>query len=182
MLYFIKILVWTKEKALNHLTRLFLYKTRCHSLMIKWTRRMFIPTIWQRRVKKMKKIIPHIYLHNCKEALQYYQQVFGGELKNVETSDGKEMFKGHEGKYIHAELHINESCVLYFADVFSPVTKGNNIWLTLDLESEDEIKSIFTTLAKDGQVKMELQDTFWNSKYGVVIDKYGVVWELNYAK
>lgn len=131
---------------------------------------------------EMKKIIPHIYLDNCKEALQYYQQVFGGELKNVETSDGKEMFKGHEGKYIHAELHINESCVLYFADVFSPVTKGNNIWLTLDLESEDEIKSIFTTLAKDGQVKMELQDTFWNSKYGVVIDKYGVVWELNYAK
>lgn len=130
----------------------------------------------------MKKLFPHVNLENCKEALEYYQQVFGGEIKNVETSDGKEMFKGHEGKYIHAELVINESCVIYFADVFSAVTKGTNIWLTLDLETEDEIHSIFAALAKDGQVKMELQDTFWNSKYGIVVDKYGLIWELNFAK
>jgi PhnB protein len=29
---------------------------------------------------------------------------------------------------------------------------------------------------------MELQDTFWNSRYGVVTDKYGITWELNLSK
>jgi PhnB protein len=29
---------------------------------------------------------------------------------------------------------------------------------------------------------MELQDTFWNSKYAIVTDKYGITWELNFPK
>lgn len=130
----------------------------------------------------MKRILPHIYLENCQEAIEYYRQIFGGEIKNTQLSDGMEMFKGHEGKYIHAELHINESSVIYFADVFVPLSKGTNIWLSLDLETEDEIKTIYSAFAKDGQVKMELQDMFWGSKYGVITDKNGLTWELSLAK
>jgi PhnB protein len=141
------------------------------------------------RIKKikedrgMKKIIPHIMIENCKEAIEYYQSVFGGEIKNTQLADGIEMFKGHVGKYIHAELHINDDCILYFADIFNTdIKKGNFIQLALDLESEEEINRLYETLSKEGQVKMELQDTFWNAKFAVVTDKYGVTWELNYSK
>ncbi|WP_088014480.1 VOC family protein [Gottfriedia acidiceleris] len=130
----------------------------------------------------MKKILPHIYVENCKEELEYYKQIFGGEIKNAQTGDGMEMFKGHEGKYIHAELHINENCVIYFADAFRPLIKGDNVWTTLDMSSEDEINSIYEKLSKDGEIHMELQDTFWNSRFAVVKDKNGFTWELNYAK
>ncbi|CAH0344441.1 VOC family protein [Bacillus sp. CECT 9360] len=130
----------------------------------------------------MKRLLPHIYLENCKDALDYYQQVFGGEIINTQLADGIEGFNGHEGKYIHAELHINSSCIIYFADVFRPLTNGTNIWLMLDLETEEEINKIYQELTRAGQVKMELQDTFWNSRYGVVTDKYGVTWELNLSK
>ena len=57
---------------------------------------------------QMKKLSPHIYLEQCQSALDYYAQIFGGEIKNTQLADGIEMFKGHEGKLIHAELHINE--------------------------------------------------------------------------
>jgi len=130
----------------------------------------------------MKKLLPHIYIENCKEVIEYYQQVFGGEIKNTQTGDGMEMFKGHEGKYIHAELHINEDCVMYFADVFTPLTKGNNIWTMLEMSSEEEIHSIYQTLLKDGEIKMELQDTFWGARYAVVTDQFGLTWELNLSK
>lgn len=130
----------------------------------------------------MKRILPHIYLENCKEAIAYYQQTFGGEIKNVQLADGMEMFKGHEGKYIHAELHINESCTLYFADVFGETKKGDNMWLMMDMETEEEINNLYQKLAEDGQIKMELQNTFWNSRYAVVVDKFGVTWELNLHK
>jgi PhnB protein len=130
----------------------------------------------------MKRMLPHIYLENCKEELDFYQQIFGGEIKNTQLADGMENFKGHEGKYIHAELHINENCIIYFADVFGQITNGTNIWLMIDLETEDEITATYKKLAKDGKVKMELQDTFWNSRYGVVTDKNGVTWELNLRK
>lgn len=61
----------------------------------------------------MNKLIPHLRIENCKEAIEYYQRIFGGEIKNTQLADGIEMFKGHEGKYIHAELHINEDCIIY---------------------------------------------------------------------
>lgn len=131
----------------------------------------------------MKRIIPHLRIENCQEAIVYYQDVFGGEIKNTQLSDGIEMFKGHEGKYIHAELHINENCILYFADTFNTeMTNGNQLLLGPDLDSEEEIKRIYAKLSQEGQVQMELQDTFWNAKYAVIQDKYGITWELNFTK
>ncbi|GIN58218.1 VOC family protein [Lederbergia ruris] len=131
----------------------------------------------------MKQIVPHLRIKNCKEAIEFYQQVFGGEIKNTQLGDGMEMFKGHEGKYIHAELHINEACVLYFADVFDDkIVNGNAILLGPDLDSEEEITRIYQELAKKGHVQMELQDTFWGAKHAIVKDQFGISWELNYSK
>lgn len=131
----------------------------------------------------MKKLVPHIRIENCREEVEYYQKAFGGAIKNTQLSDGIEMFKGHEGKYIHAELHINEHCIIYFADIFgNQLVKGTNILFGPDLESEDEIRKIYEFLAKDGEIKMELQDTFWGAKHAIVKDKNGISWELNYTK
>ena len=130
----------------------------------------------------MKKLIPHIYLEHCQSALDFYSQIFGGVIKNTQLADGIEMFKGHEGKLIHAELHINDSCILYFADIFGEVEHGNHIWLSLDLESEEELIAIYDALSKDGKLQKELQDTFWGTKYGVITDKYGLIWELSLTK
>ncbi|SDL97598.1 VOC family protein [Sediminibacillus halophilus] len=131
----------------------------------------------------MQMIIPHITVENCKEALTFYQQIFGGEIKNTQLADEIEMFKGHEGKYIHAELHVDDRNVFYFVDVFGEApAKGSQIELSLALESEDEIQHVYQALADEGQVTMELQDTFWNARYAKVIDKYGIHWELNVPK
>lgn len=130
----------------------------------------------------IKKLIPHIYLEHCQSALDFYSQIFGGVIKNTQLADGIEMFKGHEGKLIHAELHIHDSCILYFADIFGEVEHGNHIWLSLDLETEDELRTVYNALSQDGNIKMELQDTFWGTKYGVVTDKFGLIWELSLSK
>ncbi|MBB6450828.1 PhnB protein [Geomicrobium halophilum] len=131
----------------------------------------------------MKKIVPHLRIENCKEQIEYYQKIFGGEIKNTQLSDGIEMFKGHEGKYIHAELHINDHCTLYMADVFDEkILQGTNILLGPDLDSEEEITRIYDELSKDGEIKMELQDTFWGAKHAIVTDRNGISWELNFTK
>lgn len=130
----------------------------------------------------MKKIIPHLYVENCKEAVEYYKGIFGADVKNVQSSDGMEMFKGYEGKIIHAELHIPGDMLIYLADTFDNVKPGNNVCLVLDFESEEEINRTFDQLKAQGQVLMELQDTFWNARHGSLLDKYGITWQLNYSK
>lgn len=129
----------------------------------------------------MKRIIPEIFIKDCKGALEYYKGVFGGEIKNVQMADNVEMFKGNEGKVIHSELHINPNCILYLVDILKEGQTSGNANLLLELESEEEINRIYSALSKAGTVKYELQKTFWGAYHGVVVDTYGNTWGLNYT-
>jgi PhnB protein len=129
----------------------------------------------------MKRIIPEIFVEDCKSALKYYQEAFGGEIKNVQMADGVEAFKGYEGKVIHSELHINADCILYFVDVLEENQEICNANLLLELDSEAEIKRIYEFLSKEGTVEFELQKTHWGAYHAVVADKYGNIWGLNYT-
>lgn len=131
----------------------------------------------------MKSIIANIAVSNCREVLEYYKGIFGGEVKNTQLADEVEMFKGHKGKYIHSELHINDHVVLYLTDIFNlHHVAGNNTQLVLEHDSEEEITKNFEALAKDGKVGFPLSDTFWGAKHGVVTDKYDITWGLNFMK
>lgn len=130
----------------------------------------------------MRKIIPNISVENCKEVLEYYKNVFGGEIKNLQMADGKEMFKDQEGKILHAELHINPECVVYLNDTFGPKIENSHISIILQLDSQDEINNLYATLKEKGNAKFELQKTFWGSYHAVVTDVYGTTWSMNYSE
>lgn len=130
----------------------------------------------------MKSIIPEMFVENCKEALEYYKGVFGGEIQNVQMADGKPMFEGLEGKVIHSELHINGTCTLYLMDILEDGQEGKNVNLLLEMDSEEEINRIYSALKEKGSVKFELQKTFWGALHAVVIDCYGNSWGLNYTQ
>lgn len=128
----------------------------------------------------MKKIIPEIVVENCSEVLEFYKKVFGGKIENLQKADGKEMFKGHEGKIIHAELHINGECIIYLYDNLGGMIKGNNLRLSLELDSVEELDRIFAALSESGSVGFAPQKTFWGAYHAVVTDYTGVTWGLNH--
>lgn len=128
----------------------------------------------------MKKVIPNIMVTNCREALNYYQNIFGGEIKNIVTTDGQEIFKGYEGKIVHSELQITPDCLLYFGDIFNETPAEGNVGLILELDSEAEINKLYTALSQKGSIKYELQKTFWGAWHAIVTDMYGVSWHLNH--
>ncbi|WP_110112448.1 VOC family protein [Bacillus sp. CGMCC 1.16541] len=121
---------------------------------------------------------------NAKEALHYYQDVFEGEILNVQTF-GEANFPTPpevDEHIMHAQFKKD---VLFFmvSDAFlnQNVTVGNNISLALELGSEEEIKKLYNRLSAQGTVLMELQDTFWGAKFAKVTDNFGVIWDLNYT-
>ena len=129
----------------------------------------------------MKSASPYLFVENCQEVIEYYQEIFGGEIMNVQLTDGIEMFKGQGGKYLHAELHIGESRI-HFSEVFGNVEKGDNVKIVLEFESEDEIRKTYNLLVSDGHASVELQDTFWGALHANITDKYGIGWLLNFQK
>ncbi|MFO1444802.1 VOC family protein [Bacillus sp. Bva_UNVM-123] len=132
----------------------------------------------------------NVYLNfngNCREAVEFYAEVFGTDKPHImtfgDTPPNPEYPLPEEAKNLvmHARLTINGSMVM-FSDTFpgSPFVLGNNISLSVVSHNEDEIKSIFHKLKEDGTVNMELQETFWSKCYGQITDKFGIEWQLNY--
>ncbi|WP_144529099.1 VOC family protein [Peribacillus simplex] len=124
---------------------------------------------------------------NCREAVEFYAEVFGTEQPNImtfgETPPNPEFALPEEAKdlVMHTRLNINGSNVM-FSDTFPgmPFIEGNNISLAYVGSDLDEIKSIFNKLSVGGTVGLELQETFWSKIYGQLTDKFGINWQFNF--
>lgn len=131
----------------------------------------------------MKQIIPEIYVSECKNALSFYQKIFGGEVKNLQMSDDIELFRDQPGKVIHSELHVNPRCVFYFVDILDKRrAKTGNITVMLHFDNRQETARCFGALREGGDVLMELQKTFWGAWHAIVTDRFGAPWSLNCAR
>ena len=47
------------------------------------------------------------------------------------------------------------------------------------MEAAAEAERIYHALSKNGTAQMPLQQTFWSIRFGVLVDQYGVSWEIN---
>ncbi|BAU28756.1 PhnB protein [Aneurinibacillus soli] len=122
---------------------------------------------------------------NAREALEYYKDVFKGEILEIKTF-GKADFPTPpevDNRIMHAQFKKDDLFIMV-SDAFlgQSVEKGNNISLALELESEEEIHKLYDALSQKGTILMELQDTFWSAKFAKVRDYFGVIWDLNYTK
>ena len=77
----------------------------------------------------MKSVQPYLtFRGNCQEALNFYQNCFGGQIKNKVTYEGKEIDipEDYRNKLQHAELEGKGIHIMaYDAAPDKPLTEGN---------------------------------------------------------
>lgn len=122
---------------------------------------------------------------NCREAVLFYAKAFKLEEPEMMTfgqMHSPEDLQNEAAKdlIMHARLQISGSNVM-FSDVFPSMTHtvGNNITLALVTQDEEELKFAYHQLKEGGEVMMELQETMWSKRYGMLTDKFGVQWQFN---
>lgn len=126
------------------------------------------------------------YLHfgeNCKEAMQYYQSVFGGKLEimPIGESPAKEHFPVEiHNQILHASL-INGDFHLLASDMCGQgdLNQGNSVQMSLTCSSKEEIVMLYQQLSEGGKIIQSLEKQFWGSLFAMVIDKFGVRWMLS---
>jgi PhnB protein len=65
------------------------------------------------------------------------------------------------------------------SDTFGEFNDSPTDKIGIVVESSVEIVNYaFAVLAEEGNVKMPLQETFFSPSYGIVYDKFGVMWNL----
>ncbi len=132
------------------------------------------------------KLTPYIHFEgNAEEALNFYKDVFNGEIVMTSRYGDSPMPVGDDwkDKLLHARLKFGES-MLYISDGPKDfkVTRGGDVQLSVDVPDENKIEEIFNKMAEGGQITMPLQDQFWGAKFGMLKDKYGIGWMFNCEK
>ena len=127
------------------------------------------------------KLNPYIGFNgNARQAFEFYQQVFGGELAvntfgefgAPDTEDGD--------KIMHAMLETPQGYTLMGSDTpsHSDFQPGTNISVSLSGD-DDSLRDVFTKLSEGGTVTMPLEKQMWGDEFGMVTDQFGVSWMIN---
>jgi PhnB protein len=124
---------------------------------------------------------------NCREAVAFYAKVFKSKVENLMTygqtppDPNFPLAKEDRDKVMYAGIQIGGITVM-FMDMpsGSPLIVGNNINPTISMDNKEEVERIFNELKDGGEVYMELQQTFFSELYGMIKDKFGVIWQILY--
>jgi len=128
-----------------------------------------------------------VYLNfdgNCRQAMEFYKKCLGGELYTMPFSQAPfDSPKEAKDRLIHAALQSG-STVLMASDIMPgmPFKQGNNFSVMIECENAAEQDRIFAALGEGGTVTMPLQDTFWEARFGMVTDQFGISWMFNLPK
>ncbi|UXY14700.1 VOC family protein [Chitiniphilus purpureus] len=130
------------------------------------------------------KIEPYLFFDGqAEEAIAFYQEALGAKLEALmryaECPDPvppEYMPAGGPQKLMHASLLIDGQRLM-LSDGVPPEVRGfYGFSLTLQYESEPEVRRAYDKLAEGGQIIMPLGATFFSPCYGMLNDRFGVQW------
>jgi len=129
---------------------------------------------------------PYLFFDgNCKEAMEFYKDLFGGELTTQTMGEvpddamppgmNKEEIKD---QIMHARLEGGD-VTLMGSDSQKASPKTAKVELSLSGSDERHLREIFDKLGQGGKATMPLEKQFWGDTFGMVTDKFGVDWMVN---
>jgi PhnB protein len=119
---------------------------------------------------------------NCEEAMNFYKDCLNGTIEAMSYFEGApmEISDADKKKVMHSVLRFGDNVIMGSDGPSHFQMKiGNNVTLSLNFDSTEEMERVFNKLAAGGQVRMPLEDTFWGARFGMCADKYGVEWMFN---
>jgi len=112
---------------------------------------------------------------NCKEAMEFYKEVFGGELKVMMNEGNPEM----AGTVMHAYLSGGDATLMASDGTRKDPYETSFISLSLGGSDAERLTELFNKLADGGKVTSALKTESWGDTFGSLTDKFGVDWQVN---
>ena len=134
----------------------------------------------------MEAIVPYLNFNgNAAEALAFYSKALEGEILHQQTFGESPMPSSDtmKDKIMHATFQADQlTFMVSDCPAEMSVTNGTNISLSLNFKDAAAIDKTFSALSEGAKITMELQDTFWGARFGMLTDKFGINWMFNHDK
>lgn len=126
---------------------------------------------------------PYIFFKgNAREAMEFYKDIFGGELTIQTNTDANATADDRPADNImHAQLSGGD-ITLMASDTSLASDVAKKVSISLGGTDEARLTEIFNRLSEGVKVEYPLKKEFWGDTFGAVIDKYGVDWMVNISQ
>lgn len=131
------------------------------------------------------KVAPYLnFAGNCKEAFQFYEKHLGGKITfmmpHSESPMADKTPEDWRDAILYAHMRIGETDLMG-SDVphQEPIRSA---YLHLEVGDVAEVARVFAGLEKGGEVIMPVQETFWALSFGMVRDRFGVLWMIGASR
>jgi PhnB protein len=119
---------------------------------------------------------------NAREAMQFYANVFGGDLSMSTFSD-----LGADGpdanRIMHAQLQTKDGYTIMGADVPSTMSyqpmAGSSVSISGGEADSARLHGYWDKLSAGGSTSMPLAKQSWGDEFGMCTDKFGVPWMVD---
>lgn len=133
------------------------------------------------------------FMGNTEEAFNFYKKVFGTEfisvtrMKDMPRPEGAPNLSDAEANMImNIQLPITSGHVIMATDMVASMGHnlkvGNNVTISLDLDSKEEAENIYNQLLTNSPENSgPLAAMPWGALWGSCEDQYGIRWMISYA-
>lgn len=132
------------------------------------------------------------FMGKTEEAFLFYKKVFGTEfisitrMKDMPRPEGAPALQeSDENLIMNIQLPITNGHVLMATDMIASMghklAVGNNVTISLDLDSQEEAENIYNKLLSNSPENSgPLAPMPWGALWGSCEDQYGIRWMVSY--
>ena len=129
---------------------------------------------------------PYLFFDGkCEAAFKFYEKVLGGKIEAMLTHDDVPMESKvppeQRKRIVHARMKIGD-VLLMGSDAPAADTGAKGFSININVGKPAEAERVFGDLAKNGTIKMPIQETFWAERFGMLLDQFGTPWMVNCEK
>ncbi|NMJ43485.1 VOC family protein [Roseomonas sp. JC162] len=131
-------------------------------------------------------ITPYLFYEGrAEEAIAFYAKALGATTAMLmRNSDSPQppppgmMPPGSEHKIMHAEIRIGDLPLMISDGHCAGAAKFAGFGVSLPARDAAEAERFFTGLSDGGEVRMPISATFFSPAFGMVQDRFGVLWMI----
>jgi PhnB protein len=120
---------------------------------------------------------------DCRAAFEFYAKCLGGKiemmLSHAEAPVEQQTPAAWRDKIMHARLVVGDQMLMGSDSPPEFHEKAQGFAVSIIVDETKEAERVFKALSDGGTVRMDLQETFWALRFGMLTDRFGTPWMVN---
>jgi PhnB protein len=122
----------------------------------------------------------------CEEAFKFYEQCLGGKIEAMLPHEGSpaadHVPAEWRSKILHARMVVGDQVLMASDAPPGHFHTPQGFSVNIGVSDAKQAERIFHALAEEGKVTMPIAETFWATRFGMLVDRFGIPWMVNCEK